>query len=124
MKDILFLPIKDLYSNKTIALTINIMIVLLVIFVICAIVLIDQRDTQVVVNYTIYGKAHYTKDTWMLFYAIPFSALTIVVTNIVLMSKLMVRQRPVVAQMLGWVTVMLLLLALVYMLQITGLAFL
>lgn len=84
---------------------------------------IQPRDVQVYVHYTGFGQAHFYKNLWQ--YTLLFVLFGVLVTVIhgILMVKLYNLQRRQTALILGWLAMLILLVAGVYSFSILRLAF-
>lgn len=84
---------------------------------------IHPRDVQVYTRYTAFGEAHFYKNPWQ--YTILFVLFGLLVSSVhsVLMVKLYGLGRRQTALLVGWISIVVLIVAAVYALSIMGLAF-
>ncbi len=84
---------------------------------------IHLRDVQVYTRYTAFGEAHFYKNPWQ--YMISFVAFGVLVSvfHSVLMVKLYNLGRRQSATLVGWLGIMILIIALIFLLSIIRFAF-
>lgn len=84
---------------------------------------IHPRDVQVYTRYTAFGEAHFYKSPWQ--YTVLFLLFGVLVSFVhsALMVKLQSLERRQTALLVGWLAIVVLLIAGVYALSVMGLAF-
>lgn len=107
MKD----TIRSLIQDKPIfGLSISILVLALA-FVVISSVMIQASDLQVVIHYSSFGETNFYRDRW--YYLITFVGMgaIIALTHIGIMGKLLSLEKRRVAIVVGWMTIVLLVVA-------------
>ena len=107
MKD----AIRSLIQDKPVfGLSISILI-LSTVYIVVSSIMIHASDLQVVIHYSSFGETNFYRDRW--YYLITFVGMGVLValTHIGIMGKLLVLEKRQVAIVVGWMTIVLILVA-------------
>ena len=85
---------------------------------------IESRDIQIVTNYSGFGESHFYKSPWYSLYTFAALGLVIGATNVMTMIKLYAYERLNFGIYLGWITLLLFVIALVLTIKVFGVAYL
>ena len=121
MKHILITSLKQLLDHRRL-LTVLVILLLLTIGVIVYVsITIEASDLRVITHYTAYGITHFYRDTWV--YLLSFIAFVVLSAGfgIGLCVKLLLQEREELALLFGWISVVIVTLALVTYIHVVGL---
>lgn len=123
MKDIRQMFIK-LRGDRTLMFFVSAIVLLAAFFVIYTLTQIRPSDIQVVSHYTGLGETHFYKQQWYTLYGLPLFGLFVALANVSLMIKMFLLDRRDFSILIGWLTIVLLIIAFSYASGVLNLAFL
>lgn len=85
---------------------------------------IESRDIRIVTQYTGFGESHFYRAPWYSLYAFGALFLTIGLTNVLAMAKLYDLERRSFGMYVGWMTLVIFVIAMAYTLRVLGVAYL
>lgn len=85
---------------------------------------IESRDIQVVTQYSGFGESHFYKAPWYSLYLFGALGLIIGITNVAAMAKLYSYERREFGVYIGWITLLLFAMAVVWTAKVFGVAYL
>lgn len=94
------------------------------VYAVYVILSVESRDIQVVTQYSGFGDSHFYKAPWYSLYLFGALGLIIGITNAVAMAKLYSYERRGFGMYIGWVTLLLFVIAIVWTVKVFGVAYL
>lgn len=85
---------------------------------------VESRDIQVVTHYSGFGESHFYRTSWYYLYSFAGIGLITGVVHVAVMAKLFKYERRMLGMLLGWLTLLLLFIAVVYTHKVLQVAYL
>lgn len=95
-----------------------------VIFTLFVLFSVEQRDIQVVTQYSSFGESHFYKERWFYLYNFALLGVIIGVAHCAIMAQLYKYERRALGVMFGWLTLLILLIAFIYVQRVLQVAYL
>lgn len=93
-------------------------------FVVYILFSVEQRDIQIVTQYAAFGESHFYKSRWFYLYNFAAFGLVVGIVHSVVMAQLYKYERRTLGVMFGWLTLLLFLIAIVYVQRVLQVAYL
>lgn len=96
----------------------------MIIYIVFVVTSIESRDIQVVTQYSAFGESHFYKSRWFYLYGFALLGLLAAAINIGIMGKLLAYERRSLGVAVGWLTLVLFVVATTTTYSVLQLAFL
>ncbi len=115
--------IKQVLADRTFVLLVVLLLALSLVYTIVISLNIHPSEVTVYSRYTAFGEAHFYKSHWQYLLSFAVFGPLVAITHAALMVKLYAIERRQTALLVGWLGVVLLLLAFVYAMAVLGLGY-
>lgn len=95
-----------------------------VLFTLFVLFSVEQRDIQIVTQYSSFGESHFYKERWFYLYNFALFSLIAGFAHCAIMTQLYQYERRTLGIMFGWVTLLLFLIAFIYVQRVLQVAYL
>lgn len=124
MKNSILQTIKSIMADRRYFSLMTAVFVGSILFTLYVLFSIEQRDIQVITQYSAFGESHFYKQKWYYLYNFAALGLIIAVAHTAIMIKLYNYERRTLGGLFGWLTLLLLVIATLYVYRVLQVAYL